>query len=124
MGLLIQEQEMREAVVKEDMVKDWLESGDEVMVDLAKGMVGNPPPSVDEAVDILRCFVTFSVGCAQVGLKDLAEKYGRRADLFVLGLRKMGYGSGYLGGFYPEMRERAALDKIILRACSGIKLFE
>ena len=102
--------------VTENMVKDWLESNDKFMVTLAKNTIGQEAPLKQQAVQTLKFFTTFAIGCARLGLDALRDVYCKRADLYVLGLYKMGYSKGWRAGKDVWSRRLGTLDRIVTEA--------
>ena len=100
------------ALVTEIMVKDWLESGDAMMVQMAKDSIGESIPKHYEAVKMLKFLVVFTLSCVRLELDELGSKFSARADLYTLGLKKMGYDRGWRTSA-KWCRDIGTLDKVI-----------
>lgn len=125
---------MKVEVVEKKQVKDWLESGDECMIDLAKKYIGNKIPSIEEASKQLSFFGTMGIGNTKMKNKKMNKVYNKRSELYVRGLMKMGYKNrakpkkkkrepGASVGIRAKRksdRRKGALSKIISRASLGI----
>lgn len=102
----------------------WREANDNFMEELYKAYVDmGDLPTVDEAVEVLAFFLSFSVGCRRLKLDSLAEVFSNRANLYVLGLEKLGFKKGWrtVGKWN---RERQELDLVILRASGQVRIME
>jgi hypothetical protein len=107
--------------VTDNCLKSWEESGDEFMIELRKAYIEQKtPPNEDEAAEMLGFLCSFSVGCARLDATEAHKNFSRRADLYVTGLKEMGYRSGWIQ-IYLKNRRRCSLDKILLRASSMVK---
>lgn len=106
----------------ERAVKPWLESGDPIMVEMANGLIEqNHVPDEEEAVCNLGCFLVFSYGCARLGLVDLSEKFSKRAQLYYLGLCRLGFEGGWIE-HNRRYKVRGRLAIIVARACGMVKV--
>jgi hypothetical protein len=102
------------------MIKRWEE--DEFLSVLGEEYeVGGNIISFEEAVVVLGFLLNFGMGCTDLGAEKLAEKFSRRADLFIMGLQDMGYYKGVMGGG-KWTRERGPVDRIMSAAMSRIRI--
>ena len=102
--------------VTEEMVREWLESNDDFMITLAKNAIGEEAPTKQQAVQTLKFFTTFAIGCARIGLDSIRAIYCKRANLYVLCLYKMGYAKGWKAGPNIWSRRLGTLDRIVTEA--------
>jgi len=69
-------------------------------------------PGGVEVEEVLAFFCIFTVGCTQMGLDKLSGQFKRRADVYAVGLKEMGYQSGwYRLGLFGKCRK--SWDRII-----------
>ena len=92
---------------------------DSMLVELANIMEKNDNyPSEEEMVQILVFFFTFSMGCRDMKLAELADIFNRRAERFISTLRKFGMGPGRMRHHVKKTWEPLSFNKIITRATS------
>ena len=99
-------------------VEFWKQSDDSILVRLAENIEeAKTIPSEEEMIEILTFFSVFSMGCLEMGLKDIAKAFEKRATSFIIGLRKMGLVPGkyknyvldcMLDGYYNRVINTAA----------------
>lgn len=79
------------SIVREESVQLWKDSGDPFLMAFAEDWIGQPFPEEKFLVGILTFFSIFNIGCNEMGLSEVAEKFQRRINLFLVGLEKIGY---------------------------------
>jgi hypothetical protein len=104
-------------VVKEENVKVWLDSKDEMMIQLANSCLGKPMPIEEELTEILTFFNIFSLGLIEMGLKDMSKVYERRIRLFIIGLKQLGFSSIDRREYMARRTIKGPFNRIIRRAC-------
>jgi hypothetical protein len=68
---------------------------DSMLIDLADLIEKNGKlPNEEELINILAFLLTFSMGCMDLKLPELADKFNDRAERFVVALNKCGMISG------------------------------
>ena len=70
----------------------WRNSKDEMMIDLANSTEGiTEHPDEEATTEFVTFLCVFSMGCAELGLVDLSNKFKMRLELYMIGLTRMGF---------------------------------
>jgi len=111
---------MPRPIITSDNVILWLTSKEPMMEEMAKSFIGEPLLEEEEMVEILAFFGIFALGCKQIGLTNLAEKFNKRADLFAAGLVPLGFSKTDYKQLVLDRTLHGSAKRIQNRACSRV----
>ena len=93
---------------------DYLKStNDPMLIELAEVIEKNGKvPDEEELVQLLVFLLTFSIGCQDLKIPDLADKFNTRAEQFVLALNKWGMVPGKYKNYVKKRWDLVTYSRI------------
>lgn len=77
-------------------------------------------PTEEELTQILIFFLTFSMGCSEMKLPEIANNFKERANKFIVTLGKLGMHSGKTRNYVRQTWEPLAFNRILNRATAVV----
>jgi len=108
--------------VAEKDLQLWFDSNDTVLQSLAESCIANDQiPLENEAVSILTFLLLACCKCGEAKLMTERDSFNRRANLFLAGLAKLGYGTNWFMRYTTMTKIPGLLHRVERKACNRVE---